>query len=121
MLASMRSCRQLACAVGLCWLLACGGAKPTATSGGPPPGTGSDPAHAGVGSTVGVALEVTPRDAIVEIDDIAFGKAATLDPVIALAPGLHTLVVTHEGHKTYRAEFSVTDKTETFVVKLTPR
>lgn len=67
---------------------------------------------------VGVALSVTPRDATVTIDEIVMGRANQLDPVVALAPGLHTLVVEHPGHKAYRAEFSVTDKVEKFTVVL---
>jgi hypothetical protein len=81
-------------------------------------GTTGAPADAAPLTGVGIALDVTPREATVTIDDIAMGRANQLDPVVALAPGLHTLVVEHAGHKAYRAEFSVTDKVETFKVVL---
>lgn len=68
--------------------------------------------------TVGLALDVTPPDAEVMVDDRAYGKASELASPIALEPGLHALVVSRAGYKPYRAEFSVTDKIETFTVKL---
>lgn len=116
------------------WLLvvaaACGGAKgggPVATTtdnsdvsaGSGVPATGSGSAEELTG--VGAALDVTPRDAAVTIDGVMMGKASELDPVVALAPGLHTLVVSLHGFKSYRAEFAVTDKVEKFVVKLEPQ
>jgi hypothetical protein len=55
------------------------------------------------------------------LDELVVGKASQLDPVFALAPGLHTLVIKHPGYKTYRMEFSVTDKTETFTIHLEPK
>ena len=67
---------------------------------------------------VGVAFNFTPADATVTIDDVVMGRANQLDPVVALAPGIHTLVVEQPGHKSYRAEFSVTDKVEKFTVVL---
>jgi hypothetical protein len=67
---------------------------------------------------VGVAFDVEPQDAQVAIDDEPRGKAEELERVVTLAPGLHTFVITLAGYKTYRAEFSVTDKVEKFVVKL---
>ena len=70
---------------------------------------------------VGVALQVEPVDANVMIDDLVVGRAKDLDPVFALGPGLHTLVITHPKFKTYRMEFSVTDKTETFTIHLDPK
>ena len=70
---------------------------------------------------VGVALQVEPAEASVMIDDLVVGQASQLDPVFALAPGLHTLVITLKGYKTYRMEFSVTDKTESFTIHLDPK
>jgi len=99
---------------------ACGGGSHVATT--TPAGAGdagvSPPDSAPALTGVGAALDVTPPDAVVTIDDIVMGKASELDPVVALAPGLHTLVVAQPGYKSYRAEFSVTDKVESFVVKL---
>lgn len=97
-------------------LIACGGSKATPPA--KPPaaaGSGSDPSPS---VSVGLALTVTPSDAIVELDDIRMGAAANIDPVFALAPGLHTLVITRESYKPYRIEFSVTDKVEKFDIKL---
>jgi len=97
---------------------ACGGGSHSSTT------THAAPSDAGVAGDatalvgVGAALDVTPRDATVTIDDIVMGKASELDPVVALTPGLHTLVIAQPGFKSYRAEFSVTDKVEKFVVKL---
>lgn len=71
-------------------------------------------------ATVGAALSVTPANATVTIDDASIGVASELAPVIGLAPGLHTLVVSAPGYKAYRAEFSVTDKVERFTVRLEP-
>ena len=70
---------------------------------------------------VGIALDIQPQDAKVTIDDIVMGNADQLDPVVSLAPGLHTLVVEQAGFKSYRAEFSVTDKVERFTVRLEPQ
>lgn len=106
--------------------VACGGkgggpATSTTTDGTTQNGTGSQAgsgAAAGELTGVGVALDVTPSDATVTIDEVMMGKVSELDPVIALAPGLHTLVVAQRGFKSYRVEFSVTDKVEKFVVKL---
>jgi hypothetical protein len=67
---------------------------------------------------VGVALDVTPDTAIVELDDKSLGPAASLAPAIALEPGLHTLVVSQDDYHLYRAEFTVTDRIEHFVVRL---
>lgn len=105
-------------------VLACGGkgggpATSAATSDGTPtgaPSKGSGSAEELTG--VGVALDVVPATATVTIDDVVMGKVAELDPVVALAPGLHTLVIAQAGFKSYRVEFSVTDKVEKFVVKL---
>lgn len=96
-------------------LIACGGSKAPPPAKPPAAGSGSD---ASSDVSVGLALIVTPSDAIVELDDIRMGAAANLDPVFALAPGLHTLVITREGYKPYRIEFSVTDKVERFDIKL---
>ena len=91
------------------------------TSNGDGTQTGSSTASGGSAvelTGVGIALDVTPREATVTIDDVVMGRANQLDPVVALAPGLHTLVVEQPGHKAYRAEFSVTDKVEKFTVVL---
>lgn len=109
-------------------VLGCGGGKgggPATTTttntadGTSPSGDGST----GTGSAqeltgVGIALDIQPTEAKVTIDDIVMGSANELDPVVSLAPGLHTLVVEHAGFKSYRAEFSVTDKVEKFTVRL---
>lgn len=88
-------------------------------------GSGDTAAGGGSGATastvtVGAALQITPTEATVTIDDIVMGRAVELDPVIALAPGLHTLVVAQPGFKPYRMEFAVTDKIESFTIKLDP-
>lgn len=109
--------------------LGCGGGKgggpatSSTTSDGTPTATGSSSngsAAAEELTGVGVALEVVPDTATVTIDDVMMGKVVELDPVVALAPGLHTLVIAQAGFKSYRVEFSVTDKVEKFVVKLDP-
>jgi hypothetical protein len=110
--------------------IACGGGQTTGpahntSSGGTGDQAGGAAATTGGGAvqpavSVGVALQVTPAEATVVIDDMVLGRAAQLAPVIALAPGLHTLEIKQEGFKAYRAEFSVTDKVEAFVVKLEP-
>ncbi|HUS27534.1 MAG TPA: PEGA domain-containing protein [Kofleriaceae bacterium] len=109
-----------------CLLAAACGNKPAPTR----PVDESKTADAGVASSgsgsaagpaeekIGVALQVDPTEANVTIDDLVVGRASDLDPVFALAPGLHTLVITHPGYKTYRMEFSVTDKTESFTIHL---
>ena len=84
-------------------------------------GSGSGSAEPATPEKIGVALQVEPADANVEIDDLVVGKASQLDPVFALAPGLHTLVIKLAGYKTYRMEFSVTDKTESFTIHLDPK
>lgn len=111
----------------LCLVIACSGGgtsgSGTTTPTGPTSGSGSAAGGGGGSGTaessgIGVHLDVDPVDALVTIDDEPRGKVSELDPVVALAPGLHTFVITLAGYKTYRAEFSVTDKVETFVVKL---
>jgi hypothetical protein len=107
-------------------LIAACGSKTPATHPTEPTGDKTAPDNAGSGSAasatpetkVGVALQVEPAEANVTIDDLVVGRAMDLDAVFALAPGLHTLVITHPGYKTYRMEFSVTDKTETFSIHL---
>ena len=110
-----------------CLLVAACGSKsapkgPTEPVEKPPQETGSaggaGSANTAAPEKIGVALQVDPAEAEVMIDDLVVGKASQLDPVFALAPGLHTLVITHAGYKTYRMEFSVTDKTETFTIHL---
>jgi hypothetical protein len=66
-------------------------------------GRGSRARPAAARVAVGVALDIAPGDATVEVE-----------------PGLHTLVVTRDGYQPYRAEFTVTDKIEHFVVRLQP-
>lgn len=68
----------------------------------------------------GVALTVSPPEAEVFIDDVLYGEAAMLDAVIALPPGLHQLVVRHDGYKPYRVELTVSDATESIAVRLEP-
>jgi hypothetical protein len=67
---------------------------------------------------VGVALQVTPADAMVAIDDDDRGTASSLPVVVPLAPGIHQLVITRDGYTPYRVEFAVSDKTERFTVEL---
>ena len=69
---------------------------------------------------VGMSITVSPADAEVIIDGVSRGKASELEPVVELTPGLHTLVIAHAGYAPYRVEFSVSDKTESFVVRLPP-
>ncbi len=69
---------------------------------------------------VGVELIVSPPEAQVFIDDVLYGEASMLDAVIALEPGLHQLVIRHDGYKPYRVELTVSDKTETVAVSLEP-
>jgi hypothetical protein len=97
--------------------------RPTDSVDKPPPATGSadGAGSAATPEKIGVALQVDPDEAEVMIDELVVGKASQLDPVFALAPGLHTLVIKHPGYKTYRMEFSVTDKTETFTIHLEPK
>jgi hypothetical protein len=67
---------------------------------------------------IGVALAVTPPDAEVWIDGVSRGKASDLGPVIELKPGLYTLVVARAGFSSFRVEFTVGDKTESFAIHL---
>jgi hypothetical protein len=83
-------------------------------------GRGSRARPAAARVAVGVALDIAPADATVEVDERTLGAASSLDRVIGLEPGLHTLVVTRDGYQPYRAEFTVTDKIEHFVVRLQP-
>ncbi|MBS1124327.1 MAG: hypothetical protein H6Q90_6555 [Deltaproteobacteria bacterium] len=69
---------------------------------------------------VGVELIVSPPEAQVFIDDVLYGEASMLDAVISLEPGLHQLVIRHDGYKPYRVELAVSDKTETVAVSLEP-
>jgi hypothetical protein len=107
---------RLAVAIA-CAVLACGHPAPTPQPA-PPSRTQASPDAPPAPTKVGVGLSVTPPDAEVLIDGVSYGKASRLDAVVELKPGLHTLMVTHEGYASYRAEFSVEDKTETFVVRL---
>jgi hypothetical protein len=98
----------------------------TTTNGTQSGGSGSGTSASNNGSApeltgVGIALDVQPKDAKVTIDEIVMGRADQLDPVVSLAPGLHTLVVDQPGFKSYRAEFSVTDRVEKFTVRLEPK
>jgi hypothetical protein len=117
-----------AAALALIVMTACGSKTPPTRPTETPPidatteGSGSGSAAAATPEAkVGVALQVEPAEANVTIDDLVVGTASQLDPVFALAPGLHTLVITHPGYKTYRMEFSVTDKTESFTIHLDPK
>jgi hypothetical protein len=114
-------------AVACILFAACGNKSPAAHPADPVGKKAPDTANEGSGSAaptpppeqkVGVALQVEPPEANVTIDDLVVGRAMDLDAVFALAPGLHTLVITQPGYKTYRMEFSVTDKTETFSIHL---
>lgn len=67
---------------------------------------------------VGVALRVTPADAMVSIDDKDGAMASELPSVVPLAPGIHQLVITRDDYTPYRVEFTVSDKTERFTVEL---
>lgn len=92
----------------------------------PPPRSTSEPgphadAHAEPPSAkVGVALDVTPADANVIIDGESHGEAGKLPKVLELKPGLYTLVIERAGYNSYRVEFSVADKVESFSVHLEP-
>ena len=102
-----------------------GGGPATSATTKPPTVNGTSKTQTGSGSGsseeltgVGIALDVTPNEATVTIDDVVMGKVTELDRMVALAPGLHTLVIAQHGFKSYRVEFSVTDKVEKFVVNL---
>ncbi|MGE5185173.1 MAG: hypothetical protein ACM31C_24055 [Acidobacteriota bacterium] len=103
-------------------LAACGGspapppAPPAARPAPPasPPPKPAPPAN-------GISLKVTPPDAVVSIDDEPPQPASALPEIVALKPGIHQLVITKDGYKAYRVEFSiVSGKTETFGVQLEP-
>ena len=102
-------------------LVACGGsARPTpvpVVAPKPKPPIVQEP-PAPEAMIVGVVLAVSPGEAEVSIDDVERGPASKLQRAIALEPGLHQLIVTLEGYKPYRAEFTVSDKTEKFTVHL---
>jgi hypothetical protein len=116
-----------AAALALIVVAACGGKTPAArptekpTTDATGESSGSSAPAPTPEAKIGVALQVAPAEANVTIDDLLVGTASQLDPVFALAPGLHTLVITHPGYKTYRMEFSVTDKTESFTIHLDPK
>ena len=119
--------RRLLRAIAASLLLSCGGQPTTrpvspspvdpAPAISPQPSPASDRPHNG---KLGVSLTVSPADAEVVIDGVSRGKASDLEPVVELTPGLHTLVIAHAGYAPYRVEFSVSDKAESFVVRLTP-
>ncbi len=103
-------------------LVACGGshapppAPPAPRHVAPPPPPPKPPPPPN-----GISLHVTPTDADVSIDDEPPQPASALPEVVALKPGIHQLVISKDGFKAYRVEFSVvTDHTETFSVRLEP-
>jgi hypothetical protein len=103
-------------ALAIAWMLsAC--SHPSAPVKPPPPAA---PVDAPAAAKVGVALDVTPVDAEVLIDGISHGPAASLPHVLELKPGLYTLVIQLKGYTSYRVEFSVADKVESFAVHLDP-
>ena len=107
-------------AIAIAWLVAaCGHSSPPPKAVPPPPAP-VDAAAAPVAAKVGVALDVTPADAEVLINGVSHGEAGKLAPVIELKPGLYTLVIEHAGYTSYRVEFSVADKVESFSVHLEP-
>jgi hypothetical protein len=99
-------------------LLLCACGAPAAQTTATPPAPPAEPDAPATGP--GVQLHVSPPEAEVTIDDQVLGPASTLPAVIPLAPGLHALVVSHPGHRTYRVEFTVADAAETFTVSLEP-
>ncbi|MBA2544944.1 MAG: PEGA domain-containing protein [Deltaproteobacteria bacterium] len=100
-------------------LVACsGGDHPIARPATPAANAGAGEPTKAAPVVVGVALTVSPSNAVVTIDDVERGPANQLERVIALDPGLHQLIVTLDGYKPYRAEFTVSDKTERFTVRL---
>ncbi len=104
-------------------IAACGShpAEPADPATPPTPAGASAPADAAASDgpvLVGVALQVTPADAMVAIDDDDRGTASSLPVVVPLAPGIHQLVITRDGYTPYRVEFAVSDKTERFTVEL---
>jgi len=66
----------------------------------------------------GVALDVSPADAEIEIDGDSVGVASSLPAVVVLEPGAHQLVVRHPGYEPYRAEFIISEGTERFIISL---
>ena len=102
-------------AFALC--LACG--HPSTPRAVPPPPAPSDAAPRP--TTIGVTLDVTPRDAEVVIDGESRGKAAELPQAIELPPGVHALEITRDGYASFRVEVTVSDKLESFHVRLDPR
>ncbi len=103
--------------------VACGSSPPPPSPPSPPVPVAPvppEPPRDAAAAKIGVALTVTPDDAEVSIDGVSRGKAAGLDPIIDLKPGLYTLLVARPGYAAYRVEFTVSDKTESFVIRLEP-
>jgi len=99
-------------------IAACGGHAPPRQPPAPANPAPVAPAVVEEHVTVGVALAVTPSDAEIELDEVPYGPASKLPPIVALEPGVHQLVITREGYKPYRVEFAVSDKTESFTIRL---
>jgi hypothetical protein len=113
---------MLRMALAVVALAACGG-RPTATHVRPPGADGGSAQQStadvvAAPPIIGVALVVTPPEASVAIDDVERGPASKLAGAIALEPGLHWMIVQLDGYEPYRAEFTVSDKTERFTVRL---
>ncbi len=71
----------------------------------------------------GVELHIDHPDAEVLVDGERVGAAADLEAggwFIGLEAGIHQIAVRKPGYKTWRAEVSVRDKTETIEVTLEP-
>jgi hypothetical protein len=108
-------------AAAVAWtLIACEHSAPPPKPAAPVQATTKPGASEPAPTKIGVALAVTPSDAEVSIDGVSYGKVSELGSVVELKPGLYTLTVSRDGYASYRAEFSVEDKTETFVVRLEP-
>lgn len=102
-------------------VVACGGrAEPVAPVRAPAPPPSVRPDAPAAPEVIGVALAVTPPAAHVMIDDVDRGAASELPAVVPLEPGLHSIVITHEGYKPFRVEFAVSNKTERITVRLDP-
>ena len=108
------------CALVSALALACGPPAAPVTKPPPPPPQLDAGTPIDATTTIGLALTVTPPDAEVLIDGVSYGKASDLDPVVELKPGLYTLLVSRAGYTSYRVEFSIGEKTESFDVKLEP-
>jgi hypothetical protein len=71
----------------------------------------------------GMRFEIEPSDAEVIVDGKTLGKASELmgRGMLDLEPGIHQIMIRHEGFETARVEVTITGTTETLQLSLKSR